>query len=197
MAWVSSGWKTTDLNLLGNTVTFIRDQSNSPVVKTVDSHQKTFNVKTVAPVEKADWKTSTVFAETSLKLTVSWKEAGKVRLDRSNKLAFPKSPKKPGLYRFRISNSHYIGETVNIRRRFQNYRNPGPKQPTNLRINKAIHKTLSEGKAVFVDVISDEVIISNQGVEASFDLSSKSTRRFIENGIIFREESEEIENLNL
>lgn len=196
MAWISVGWRTSDLNLIGKSVSFVRDRNNSSVKRTIPRFNRSSKTIAKVPKEQERLKTSNVFVETDIKLNVSWKEAGEINLDKSNKLVFPPAPKKPGLYRLRIQNSHYIGETVNIRRRFQNYRNPGVKQQTNLRINAAIFKALCSGKTVFVDVISDEVMISTRGVETNFNLSSKSTRRFIENGILLREESEEIENLN-
>src|SRR4051794_10167008 len=78
---------------------------------------------------------------------------GEVSVGADEKLRFPALPATPGVYRFRLlghsdSVSAYIGETDNLRRRGHHYRNPGPTQPTNIRLNAWLRGHLDRGGAV-------------------------------------------------
>lgn len=74
----------------------------------------------------------------------SWSSLGPVGLD-SGRLAFPRAPERPGIYRLDLGDRVYIGETDRLRRRFQHYRTPGPSQRTNVRLNKATVEVLDRG----------------------------------------------------
>ena len=73
-------------------------------------------------------------------LRLQWLPIGTAQRDEEGKIKFPKLPARPGLYQFKIfrsdgSQAIYVGETDNLQRRFAHYRNPGPTQATNLRLN--------------------------------------------------------------
>ena len=79
-----------------------------------------------------------------------WAEIGRIGLDAELKLAFPSLPREPGMYRLAITEASgatatYIGEADELRRRFAHYRNPGPTQPTNKRINALLKDLLASG----------------------------------------------------
>lgn len=86
-----------------------------------------------------------------MKATVEfqWTTIGEVQLDEQGKLRCPRSPSKPGVYAFRFvgpeaAATKYIGEPDNLQRRVAHYRNPGPTQATNIRLNQRIHTHLAK-----------------------------------------------------
>lgn len=84
---------------------------------------------------------------------------------------------------FRLADGRcYVGETDALGRRFQNYRAPGPGQPTNLCLNRELVTALRTGCAVTVDVIS---AASADG--AALDLRSKLDRVLVEHAILWAE----------
>lgn len=83
-------------------------------------------------------------------------DAGAVTLNSAGKLVFGgRLEPAPGLYRMTLVSTTtsparvYIGETDNLRRCLaENYRSPGPRQQTNLRINALLREHLVEGGTV-------------------------------------------------
>lgn len=134
----------------------------------------------------------------SATLAFEWLEAGKVRLDGSGKLAFPGMPARPGVYRFNLCDTPsatpalYIGESDNLARRMGNYRNPGPTQPTNQRLNTRIIEVIQAGGVVAV-WMSTSVAVDGQ----SLDLSSKPARLLAENAALVRAAQEGLDAENL
>lgn len=120
-------------------------------------------------------------------LTMAWQEAGAVSLSDDGRLIFPEIGKDPGLYRLTIRRGTlrevYIGEATNLRRRFHNYRSPGPTQETSKRINGLLLKVLAEGTEVGVAVALAASIDSGHGPEPA-DLTSKVVRCLAENAAI-------------
>ena len=129
-----------------------------------------------------------------------WVEAGEVTLDTDEKLSFPDVSRHPGLYRFRVEHDGddliYIGETEEFKRRFSHYRNPGPSQTTNIRLNKLFRDASQEGRRVFVSVVIDTAWVSTQGVERRADFSVKAERVLLEHAAIVRAKSEGLDVLN-
>lgn len=120
-------------------------------------------------------------------LSMAWQEVGPIKVADDGRLTFPDIGKAPGLYRITIrqGSAHevYIGEATNLRRRFHNYRSPGPTQETSQRINKLLLKVLAEGAEVHVSVSLTATINSGNGPEPA-DLSSKVVRCLVENAAI-------------
>ncbi|CAA7621577.1 conserved hypothetical protein [Candidatus Terasakiella magnetica] len=120
-------------------------------------------------------------------LTMAWQEVGSVSISDDERLTFPDIGKTPGLYRITIRRATlrevYIGEAINLRRRFHNYRSPGPTQETSRRINGLLMKVLAEGAEVGVAVALEAMIDSGHGPEPA-DLTSKVTRCLAENAAI-------------
>jgi len=139
-----------------------------------------------------------------VRVTVSfeWVEVGRVVLDAEGKLAFPSLPREPGVYKLMISEADgttatYVGEADELRRRFAHYRNPGPTQPTNKRINALLKQLLVEaGRASMA--IATSATLEIDGVPTALDLTKKAGRLLAENAALVKaalEGVDRIENL--
>ena len=198
--WISIGWKTEELDLDGQKVTFRRTGNSQP------AKPKQTHTKTAHPSEAQETTHSTntfPLADTlpvQVSVDVKWRNLGTLTQDEDFNLSFPSAPAIPGLYRFRLvdsnSRKNYIGETIHLRRRFQHYRTPGPSQATNIRINDLLKAHLDSGGNAEVDIIIDSVILTVSGKEISADLNDKATRRLIENAVLVAESGTEIDTLN-
>jgi hypothetical protein len=134
------------------------------------------------------------------KLTLNWQDTGSVTLDPSGKLAFPSVSQVGGLYCFRIHRTDgkpclYIGESDNLNRRFGGYRNPGPTQETNKRINAFLKEVISNKGKVSVS-IGSEAFLECAGDRRPADFSVKNVRRLFESFAISLENAEDIDHLN-
>jgi hypothetical protein len=132
---------------------------------------------------------------------IEWDIVGHVKLDEKGKIAFPKLPSKAGLYKFRVkkldgSFGRYIGETDNLSRRFGHYRNPGPTQPTNLRLNALFKELLRRGEAIEIAIVTDRVWILRNNRDEVADLNDKSMRRLFENFGLVMDKAHDVEDLN-
>ncbi|WP_406720972.1 hypothetical protein RPE78_00810 [Thioclava litoralis] len=131
-AWLRAGWRTEGLALEMEEVSFVR--ITEPALPTIFG------------------------AGISTSLSAEWLPSGEVKLSPDGKLAFPDVPKEAEVYRFRITAEEtsrcYIGESANLRVRFNSYRNPGPTQATNLRLNAQMLEHLATGGAIGLDLIT-------------------------------------------
>lgn len=140
--------------------------------------------------------------EQSSSLRLRWTLLGQMALDGSDKLAFPKGPKSPGLYKFCIAQSGvvrriYIGESENLARRFSHYRNPGPTQQTNIRMNRILTHHLQEGAILTVLTITKDCWTVVAAKEIRADLKSKLVRRMFEHFAAAMHNDSEVQLLNL
>ena len=196
-AWTAIGWKAVNLSLSRRLVTFIREDAKAEAKEkrgksdTQNSHHRAAN----AIVHSWD-----VEQEISCTLKVKWTPIGRVTFDGSGKLLFPQAAEVPSIYRFKIRSAEdisiYIGETDNLRRRFNNYRNPGPTQPTSLRINDALKKLLSLHAEISVAILNDNAVDFGAGDEP-IDLTAKSARLLLENLALNDRSLKNIKILNL
>ncbi|NBE99706.1 hypothetical protein GUY59_42150 [Nonomuraea sp. K271] len=90
-----------------------------------------------------------------------WTECGVVTLDGDGEISFPLSDRDPGhgcvyalegrrtaeLQKLRdlCPRWIYIGQTGNLAKRLASYRKPGPKQKTNIRVNRVLKLELKQG----------------------------------------------------
>lgn len=129
-----------------------------------------------------------------------WAPQGIVRLDEAGKPVFPSLPEGSGLYRLRFISTltewSYIGEANDLRKRMNGYRNPGPTQETNRRINPVICEEIRRGNRVIVETATD-IRLEVNGHEQMPNLASVKVRRFIENAALVAAEinGENIHNL--
>ncbi len=132
-----------------------------------------------------------------ISLVFQWILLGRVKTDDDGKLKFPEAPRCPGLYRFQLENSEvnrncvYIGETEQLRNRFQHYRTPGSGQPTSKKLNKLLLKHLAKGEVVKVYIAAKEIklTMADKSSEYTVDLANKYLRRLLENSALTKEEA--------
>ncbi len=121
-------------------------------------------------------------------ITFDWIALGRVTLDSEGKLAFPRAPSRPGLYRFEFGGPkgkhEYIGETDTLDRRFQHYRTPGPSQSTNIRVNALMREVINTNGAVGVSIVVDGARITMGGRTKAPRLQVKSDRVLFEHAAI-------------
>ena len=199
-AWLLAGWKTEEVDLGGEKVTFRRvDQVRSRVPRLPE--------KSSQPA--AESRSATQFAElpvspdgraVQLSLEMQWRTLGPVGVDADGAVLFPAAPNVPGLYRFRLFGKsgarHYIGETADLRRRFQHYRTPGPSQATNIRINQLLLEHCAAGGQAKLDIIVGDVVLVIGKEPAHADLGDKATRRLLEHAALVAEGDDAIDSLN-
>jgi hypothetical protein len=186
-SWQSAGYVTQDLDLGAERVTFRRFQHNTL------SKQPAHQLKPALNWDVPD--------DYHCELEFSWTPVGAVVLDNKRLLVFPVLPEHPGLYRMRIqridgAKARYVGETDNLRRRFGHYRNPGPTQQTNIRINKYLVDAIEQGAEVTLSIITDQAWITQTGPKQAADFSRKALRRLFENFAQIVEDDVEDEDLN-
>jgi hypothetical protein len=122
----------------------------------------------------------------SIALGFRWRPLGQVHLDSAGKPVFPSAAAEPGVYRLEVQGeqaSVYFGEASDRRRRFSHYRNPGPSQQTNQRLNGMLVGVLAAGGACRVSTV--EVLNFGtrlQGV--ALDLRQKAARVLVESAAI-------------
>ena len=199
-AWLSAGWETENLDLAGQKVTFRRTWNSQP------ANPRRLRNKAVARSRRQEAARSpndVPFADTppvQVSVDVKWRHLGTLARDAHGDLTFPAAPTTPGLYRFRLkdgdSSRHYIGETMELRRRFQHYRKPGPSQATNLRVNALLKEHLGSGGSAEVEIIVDGVVLMIGGENIDANLSDKATRRLIENAALVAEGGTDVSTLN-
>jgi hypothetical protein len=153
-----------------------------------------------------DPKTLPALRMVEVHISVDWRDAGVIALDADEEVLFPALPRQPGLYemtfaggrgqtRFRV----YIGETDDLRRRASHYRNPGPTQETNRRLNAVIKAHITGGGAVRLAIATAARVTSQVGGTAQpLDLTRKAPRVLAESAAIVLAQltgTAEIENL--
>lgn len=119
-----------------------------------------------------------------------WLDAGRITLS-SGRLEFPSVPAQPGIYRMSFPAQRvggrpacYIGETDNLARRMGNYRNPGPRQQTSLRISGLLVDHLGMGGSIVLE-IATEAMVQLAGLDAaSLDLRRKAPRLLAESAAL-------------
>jgi hypothetical protein len=192
-AWLDGGWQTRDLDLGSQRITFRRLLSQlSPRVATVIA-------KPLRSTDTAayDWDRSDPL---ECRMGMKWQPIGRVTLGGDRSLTFPTAPPVPAIYRFRIRSgageAFYIGETENLARRFTHYRNPGPTQQTNQRLNAKFREELTAGAEIAVAVVTGEAWIEHGDVRQVADLGSKAVRCLFENAALVEQGGTAVERLN-
>ncbi len=197
-AWLNAGFRTKSIDVNGKTVRFVRSGSSRGIQEGTPGQH--FELSE-AGSRVNDRGTEQVVVSSStrpeqLNTSYSWVELGALKLDQNSKIVFPEVESRPGIYRFRMlrngRSSIYIGESENLYRRFGHYRNPGPSQATNIRINKILVNAMHDGVLVYVDVIVDTAWISGEAA----DLSRKVERTLLESAAIIRSDSDQVTMLN-
>jgi hypothetical protein len=135
-----------------------------------------------------DPKTLPAVRVTEVHISVEWRDAGVIALDVDGEVLFPALPREPGLYEMTFAGGRgqarsrvYVGETDDLRRRATHYRNPGPTQETNRRLNAAIKAYLTDGGVVRLAIATEARVTSQVGATAqALDLTRKASRLLAE-----------------
>ena len=187
--WLDQGWRTEKLDLVAGRVTFWRG-GVAPTApnRLVEPTPPTAN--SLETIEHVD-----------LSLCLDWLALGAVTLDDGGRLEFPTAARLPAIYRFTIRHpggkeARYVGEAVDLARRFGNYRNPGPTQPTSLRINAKLKEALAAGAEISVAAVVGDAWIDSGEMRIVADLHSKVVRCLLENAAIITGGGADIEMLN-
>jgi hypothetical protein len=172
-SWLAAGWTACEVSLEEERVVFRRGVAAPPASPPVSPACPTSAYPTPGdPVETV--------------LSIAWAEMGCVALDGGGKPVFPKVPvKTPAVYRFTVRvdghERQYVGEAVDLARRFGNYRNPGPTQETSKRIHAILVEALRAGGEVSVAVVFPGTARIG---DATADLMSKTIRCLFESAAI-------------
>lgn len=192
--WLEAGWQTDCLNRNAGSVSFIKSDLRQPASRASNNGSSTTSVNTKL-------RTSPILPGVAVNIGVEWKELGAVTKRGVDGIDFPSVGAIPGLYRFRFALPEglkvYIGETVNLQRRFAHYRRPGPTQQTNIRIKQSFVECISRGSNAAADIIIGGVSLKIGGESVAADLHNKAIRRLLENaaGATLSGEVLEISNL--
>lgn len=181
LAWRAAGWHVQEVDLPARRVTFARGRVGGSDADRGYHPVTTRTRATPAP-------RNPLGEHVDLRVRFEWFDAGHVVLDAGGKPAFGVLPEVPGIYRFTFSagsegirDSLYVGETDNLKRRAGHYRNPGPTQQTNIRINARLREHLGAGGSVAFAVATKVEVSDETGRWESLDLQRKASRLLAEN----------------
>jgi hypothetical protein len=114
-------------------------------------------------------------------IVYDWLDAGEITLA-AGRLVMPALAVGPGVYRFALMESsgevrsYYVGESDDLFRRMNGYRNPGSTQATNTRMNPILLGLLDGGGTVRVHVVLEATL---EG--ASLNFGQRPARLVVEN----------------
>ncbi len=184
LAWRSAGFHVEQVHLDRRRVRFARGERGGTYHDRGGLERRSSGSE--VPAERAP-----VGAPVEVCVTVQWRAGGRVRLDGAGKPAFAPLGKVPGLYRLTLTAGAdgararvYIGETDNLRRRLAvNYRSPGPRQLTSLRINALMLEHLAAGGVVDV-AVALAATVWLCGAEQPLDSTRKAGRSLAESAAL-------------
>jgi hypothetical protein len=191
-AWLRAGWRTDAVDVRGQRVAFLRRDNRSDRSIGFQPYRQSYPLE---PVEPHNWDKPERL-ECSLEMV--WRPLGRVSLETFGKLCFPPAASVAALYRFKVGGQGgavYVGETENLARQFEGYRNPQPRQETNHKINGLLTTILRRGAQVSVAAVTSEAWMQTNLGRARANLAVKSIRRMFENLAISAEGASEIGSL--
>ena len=207
-AWRSAGWHVASVDLAQSRVTFeVGEVGGAYAVRKAAAQSDPAAPRPrPAPASRPGLDVDALpeMDRVAVSVSFTWLDAGSVVLDKTGKLRFPGLPPVPGLYRMALLSGDeairtrwYIGESDNLRRRSGNYRNPGGRQHTSIRINSVLTSHLQEGGTVSLSIAVAASVDIGSGV-GQLDLTRKAARLLAENaalGVARDAASVDIENL--
>lgn len=131
---------------------------------------------------------------------VRWRRIGRITWDDKGDPAFPETTRETGLYRFHLYGEGrtkcYVGETVELRPRFSQFRKSGRSQDTNIRIRKALQEHPTIGGTVEVDIATGSVDMTVGDDTTHVDLADNAQRKFLEHVALVMETASGMNVLN-
>ncbi|MCF8527295.1 MAG: hypothetical protein K9G24_05825 [Candidatus Nanopelagicales bacterium] len=194
LAWRRAGWHVASVDFAQNRVTFeVGEVGGSYAVrKAAAATDPAAPRPRPAPASRPSLDVDALpeMDPVTVSVAFTWLDAGSVVLDKTGKLRFPGLPPVPGLYRMALHSGNesirtrwYIGESDNLRRRSGNYRNPGGRQHTSIRINSILTRHLQEGGTVSLAIAVAASVDMGSGAGA-LDLTRKAARLLAENAAL-------------
>jgi len=133
-----------------------------------------------------------------LGITMDWESVGQVTLVDQG-VRMPALQTGPGVYQWVFRHGgltrHYVGEVMNLSRRFAHYRNPGPSQSTNQRMKERVLRVLGAGGTAEI-LLATNIQFTVGGESSEPDLSLPFARCFVENAALVALITEEAEIVN-
>ena len=181
-AWLDAGF-TASPNFNSGTVRFTRGAAPAP-------REGRSGAEPRRPSGPLRWQEPIVPEPTGEEYTseivYAWLAVGEVTLA-GGRLVLPALGPVPGIYRFELRGpsgdveGYYVGESDNLFSRMNGYRNPGPLQSTNERMNARMQTILESGGSVVVSVVLEATC---EGTALS--LGYKPGRLIVENVELIR-----------
>lgn len=193
LAWNKGGWHVESVDLTGRAVVFARGRVGGtyPTRGRVAASSMCSEGKRRQANDGLLDSKMPIVEPVDVRVVFDWSRLGMARLDAGRKIVFPGPiPAVPGVYRFTLTtpggrNRLYIGESDNLRRRLgSNYRTPGPRQQTSLRVNALLVGQLDAGGGVEVDISVSASIALPGSDPVSLDLGRKAGRLLAENAAL-------------
>lgn len=191
LAWRAAGFHVDQVYLDRERVRFMRGVRGGTWHDNRVTNADTASRSARAASDVADY--APVDAPVDVHVVLQWTDAGQVALDTTGKPVFSSLADTPGLYRLTFVEglldrpTVYIGETDNLRRRLSgNYRNPGPRQQTSLRINALLREHLGAGGRTHL-AIATGCELHLGGETMDLDLTRKAGRLLAENAALVAE----------
>lgn len=140
-----------------------------------------------------------------LRIQLAWQPIGAAILEPNGRLRFAEAPHTAGIYRIILWGRRgqprpevYIGEAQDLRRRWYNYRNPGPRQQTSLRVNAILIEHLQQGGQVMLAVATAATTQTDNQEPVTLSLTRKTARVLAEHAAVALEhQRDEMTVLNL
>jgi hypothetical protein len=194
--WLRRGWTVVEHSFNSRTVKFQRVRPPQ-ISKLSNTTEPSLEHKEIA---LSDQLTPPSTARIEVGFSIDWLMLGKITLAPDAKLNFPNISDAPGLYRFRYTLKDkaqiFIGESENLKRRFMLYRNPGPSQQTNVRLNALLKDAILEGAVIEVDIVLASEAIRVGGTTTTADFKNKAIRRMFEHAAIVALHNLDVESAN-
>lgn len=199
--WRDAGWMVSKVDQVKGFVRF--ERSAVPTDRTAAA-------KGAAPAPRTtkvaiDAASLPVLERSEANVEFDWRDAGLIALDAKGAILFPRLPPAPGIYRMTLTGAPgqkrprvYVGESDDLRRRATHYRNPGPTQDTNIRLNGALKAQLAAGGSVRLAIVTSSQVRNGAARNSPLDLSRKASRLLVENAALVAAQlagNVEIENL--
>jgi hypothetical protein len=131
-------------------------------------------------------------------LRIAWRKICRLALDNRKRLYFDWYVDCPGVYRISVvccdgSKHEYIGESINLKRRFADYRHP--KTPHARRISNALRQFLLGGATIDVEKV-EQASIDLKGLDDELNIFSSDHRKCIEYFVLTATSAKDVRRLN-
>lgn len=98
------------------------------------------------------------------------------------------------IYKENETNKCYIGETINLFKRINQYKKPGKKQKTNIRIYESFKELIDDGYTIHLELLNLQHVILDES--STGDVNLKEFRRLFENYFIIKAKKDGYDLLN-